>query len=558
VGGAATTGGTGGDASTGTGGQRTGAGGATGADAGSGRFTIFSIGDSTMADYDVVAFPDQRGWGQMFPQFIVGNGVMFSNAARNGRSSKSFYLEGLWTAVKNLITRGDYVLIQFAHNDEADGGIEGPGGVGTAAFGAFHDYLTLYVNEARALGAIPILVTPIVRRYFSRAALTAIGLHDLTGNGIAVGNANYVAAMKDVGALTNTPVIDMTASTEALVEQYGPTNSKNIIYVSTDDTHLQPLGATLFEQLVVKEMISKNILASYLNPAADLVVSPTTLDFGDRYVSTMLDEIVSLTGLTLVPAAGNITITAPTGFLVGTAAAGPFTARLQIPYTGSQLPPINISLRFQPTAVQQYAGSMVIQPDSGNAKSVALAGNGLAVPAGVQESLVYALSGDTGCTSATGFAACAPESFAGLYVKNYAAVGTFPVSQRVSRVNATTPDAWSAEVDINPGRYVQFAVNPLAGRTFTIDAISLDAGAAGGNGMGFRIESSKVTDFSAATVLGNFPANVSNAMTLLSFSPIIALASEETLYLRIYPWYNAAATAKYLCLQSLTIHGTAE
>jgi hypothetical protein len=106
-------------------------------------------------------------------------------------------------------------------------------------------------------------------------------------------------------------------------------------------------------------------------------------------------------------------------------------------------------------------------------------------------------------------------------------------------------------------QYIQFAVSPGAGRTLTVDTISLYAGAAGGSGLGFRIQYSKLGDFSSPMDLGNYPSNVSNAMTLLSFSPIIALGSGETLYLRVYPWYNAVASGKYLCLQTLTLHGTA-
>src|SRR4029077_4168073 len=113
------------------------------------------------------------------------------------------------------------------------------------------------------------------------------------------------------GTMTATPVIDMTASTRTLVEQYGPTDSKSLIYVSIDDTHLQPLGATLFAQLVVQEMISRGLLASHLNPAADLVVSPTALAFGARLVSTVLDKMFSVTGLSLSPASGNVTVTVP-------------------------------------------------------------------------------------------------------------------------------------------------------------------------------------------------------------------------------------------------------
>jgi hypothetical protein len=260
----------------------------------------------------------------------------------------------------------------------------------------------------------------------------------------------------------------------------------------------------------------------------------------------------------LTPDTGNIAVSAPGGFLASATAAGPFGAELQIPYAGGKLPPTNFFVRFQPTAVRAYAGALTVTPPSGSAKSVALTGNGLTAPAGAEESVVYAMTGDTTCSSATGFSACAAERFSGLYVKNYQAVGTFAVSQRISILNATTPDSWPAEIDIDPLRFVEFAVSPTAGRTLVVDGISLFAGAAGGSGMGFRIESSKQADFGTATVLGNFPSNVSNAMSLASFSPVVTLATGETLFVRVYPWYNAVATAKYLCLQTMTVHGTAQ
>jgi hypothetical protein len=162
------------------------------------------------------------------------------------------------------------------------------------------------------------------------------------------------------------------------------------------------------------------------------------------------------------------------------------------------------------------------------------------------------------CSSATGFAACATEALSGLYVKNYAAVGTFSVSQRISILNATTPDSWPAEVDINPTRYVEFAVTTTGGRTLVVDTVSLYAGAAGGNGMGFRIQYSLQSDFGNATDLGNYPTNASNTMTQLSFPSIITVGPTDTLRLRVYPWYKSVAATKYLCLQSLVVHGTAQ
>jgi lysophospholipase L1-like esterase len=521
-----------------------------------GPFSLYTIGDSTMADYDPVTSPNQRGWGQMLRQFLVGDDVTFVNAARNGRSSKSFYEEGLWNGVKTKLEAADYVFIQFAHNDEGADGIEGPDGISTAAFGAFHDYLGKYVDETRAAGALPILVTPVVRRYFSGATLTAVATHDLTGNGTAVGDANYVESMKDVGTTKDVPVIDMTASTKALVEQYGPTDAKAIIYVSTDDTHLQPLGATLFAQLAVQELIAKGIIATHLNPSADLVVSPSSADFGGRFVSTTLDKTFTVTGLSLMPDSGNVAITAPDGFLVSAGTSERFAASTQIAYAGGKLPPTSFSVRFQPPAVQSYMGNVTVSLDSGDSKTIAVTGNGLTAPEGSEESVVYPLTADGSCASATGFATCAPEALSNLYVRNYQAVGSFPVSQRASILNPTTPDSWPADVDMDPTRYIEFAVSPLAGKKLTVDAISMNAGAAGGNGMGFRIQYSTQEDFGAAVELGAYPTNVSNMMTLLSFTPIIAVDTGVTLRVRVFPWNKAVATGKFMCLQTVTVHGT--
>ncbi|MFA6581813.1 MAG: SGNH/GDSL hydrolase family protein, partial [Paludibacter sp.] len=133
--------------------------------------TVYFIGDSTMADYDPAVYPNQRGWGQMFRNFLTGD-ISFVNAARNGRSTRSFYTgsDSLWAGVRTKLKAGDYVFIQFAHNDEKLNGLSDPattGGIATAPWSDFQDYLRKYVNESRRLGATPVLVTPIIRCYFS-------------------------------------------------------------------------------------------------------------------------------------------------------------------------------------------------------------------------------------------------------------------------------------------------------------------------------------------------------------------------------------------------------
>ena len=140
---------------------------------------VHTIGDSTMADY-VENTTRTRGWGEMFQEFFYPE-VEVINYARGGRSSRSFYQEGRWEKVKNNLRKGDYVLIQFAHNDEKEGGKDGADGRGTAPWTTYKSYLEKYVDETRSLGGKPIFVTPIVRRYFQKdGTISPKGCHDLS------------------------------------------------------------------------------------------------------------------------------------------------------------------------------------------------------------------------------------------------------------------------------------------------------------------------------------------------------------------------------------------
>jgi lysophospholipase L1-like esterase len=229
---------------------------------------IFTIGDSTMADYDTVKYSgekEQRGWCQLFPKFL-NDEVTLKNAARNGRSSKSFYKE-VWVKLRNELKPGDYVFIQFGHNDEKQNGLDTDDndstGRGTNPWSLYQKYLKLYVVESRERGAIPILFTPVVRMYFVNGKLTQKAQHNLIEN-VSDTTLNYVTSMKDVALNLSVPLIDMTASTKKLVESYGPDKSKKDLYINTDDTHLKNEGAFQFAKQAAKELKEKGILTKYI------------------------------------------------------------------------------------------------------------------------------------------------------------------------------------------------------------------------------------------------------------------------------------------------------
>ena len=128
--------------------------------------TIFIVGDSTAANKDTSGGKLERGWGQLFQNYFNKNFVVVDNHALNGRSSKSFIDEGQWAKVTKLMKKGDYVLIQFGHNDEkADEARH------TDPGSTFDQYLTKYVTETKNLGGIPVLMSPVVRRNWKNGVL---------------------------------------------------------------------------------------------------------------------------------------------------------------------------------------------------------------------------------------------------------------------------------------------------------------------------------------------------------------------------------------------------
>lgn len=122
--------------------------------------TIYIIGDSTAAEKDISQGQTERGWGMVLQGFF-DEGVRIENHAKNGRSSRSFYSEGLWKQVIDKVKPGDYVIIQFGHNDEKPKP-DRHTDVGTT----FDAHLAQYVLETKAKGATPILMSPVVRRNF--------------------------------------------------------------------------------------------------------------------------------------------------------------------------------------------------------------------------------------------------------------------------------------------------------------------------------------------------------------------------------------------------------
>jgi len=215
------------------------------------KIKIFMAGDSTMSIKETKAYPE-TGWGMPFVYFWDST-VTVVNRAKNGRSTKTFISEGLWKSIYDEIQQGDYVFIQFGHNDESKEKVD--------RYTTPEEYkanLTKFVNETRAKKGIPILITPVSRRKFKNG--TAVETHE-----------EYSPLVKEVAKALNVPLIDLDEKSLELYRQMGEENSKllfnqdapgehpNYPEGKIDNTHFNELGARKIAELVLAELRNMNL-----------------------------------------------------------------------------------------------------------------------------------------------------------------------------------------------------------------------------------------------------------------------------------------------------------
>jgi lysophospholipase L1-like esterase len=215
---------------------------------------VFLVGDSTMADKPLIDNPE-HGWGQMIPAFFTRN-VVFINRAKNGRSTRSFLLEGRWDSVMTAMRPGDYVFIQFGHNDSKK--------EDTSRFadpqGEYKKNLLRFVSDVRRKNGIPVLITPVNRRNF-----------DPLGRFVDK-HGEYPDVVRDVAVKENVPLVDLHARSKAFFSALGDERSKELFLLSVrpnsyaalpngknDNTHFTRKGARTVAKLVTEEIERINL-----------------------------------------------------------------------------------------------------------------------------------------------------------------------------------------------------------------------------------------------------------------------------------------------------------
>lgn len=567
-----------------------------------GTVKVHTCGDSTMAPYDEAATVT-RGWGMYFQQFL--NGVTSVNYARGGRDTRGFYEEAdRWGAVKKNMQPGDYVLIQFAHNDEKNGGMDGYAlkayyeSIGNTAEAAkvdtrgsvptttYKEYLRKYVEETRALGGNPILVAPVCRSYFDGKKIRRNGRHDLgdsfsvlTANGPVSGQSvpesdhsmDYPYQMKMVAEEMNVPFIDLTTATAELYESYGDAKCHEYLFDGDGSTHFNTTGALLVARKCAELMKAQGILADNIVLPTDLTVTPSDGDMGQAYTGQVLTKEFTLNGFGLVPESGTVTITASEGIKIS-ADKTTWVEKLSTDYNASTLvKTFYAQLTLEKAGVTE--GTVTIA--SGDKTIVIpVKATAIVVEGGVPVKAYWRLEKDESC-QLTGPAIVLGQSWSNMYVQRYAcpkggtdASGNYytqypdgiPAGEtpdRKTQRNLLKGDNWpDGEIDDNPERYIDFGLKANIGTELKITNISLYVGGAGGNGMMCHVYYS-TDNYQTRTTIYAPSKMVANTMNGVSSQPVITLKEGEEVHVRIYPWYNGAASGKTICLSDVTIEGMA-
>ena len=541
---------------------------------------VHTLGDSTMAPYDESA-TNTRGWGMYFGNFLT-NGWTSVNYAKGGRDSRGGYNE-LWQNAKNNVEAGDYVLIQFAHNDGKYNGIDNlelqayytangdasnaaavkSDGRGTTPSTTYKECLTQIVNAVKAKGAIPVLVSAVCRCYFgSDNKITRPGRHDL-GNkydaivdgvlktGLSISESDhtydYSYQMQQLATELGVQFIDMTTATKNLYESYGTYDKCYSALFDkgseTDNTHYNLTGALMAARLCAQLMKDAGILTDDIVVPTDLSFNPATSDMGDVYVGQSATKELTLSGLGLEPSTGEVAVTASEGILLSVDKQN-WQSSLSVSYESGTLIK-TIYAKVSATAVGVVNGT--VTATLGDKTAVAnVTMNAIELGGGDPFTVKWALtSNDDPVVDGNATAAAVKVEGMVKYSNN---------SQKGIMVSTSEGGAWVKAEDDSPNQYVQFTVTAPEGKKLDINHIAMKVGGHGGSGMRCHVYYSTDGFVTRTTIYA--PASMaSGVMNEVDATPVIKLEEGDQLQIRVYPWYTGNATGKWLCISDVEVGG---
>lgn len=557
---------------------------------------VHTIGDSTMAEYDENT-TDKRGWSMYLGSFFDPAFVTVNNRGKSGSDTRGFYTgAAYWASVKSQMSAGDYLIIQFAHNDEGTvtygmdnleyaaycqaKGLPAPTDArGTNPQTTYRDYLRLFIDEARALGVNPVLAGPICRAYFQGNAIRRNGQHDLGDkfskieNGVLYENQSlptgdstmsYVKAMKVVAAEKNVPFIDLTEATRELYLSYGETQCLSLLFCEGDKTHTNAMGGNLIARAAAQLLKNAGVLAEYITIPTDITANPNSIEIGDTYCGVAQNKEFLLTGYGLEPAAGTVALSATANLLISLDKET-YAATANASYSGGSM---FQKVYVRATYTQGGEQSDTVYITSGeHVTAVPVSANAISLDGGASVSATWAINarpvpdpvveGPISAAFTMSNMACMD------YSKNYFTDGEetgIVLARFHNSANGSSRTPWPAgEIDENASRYLDFAITAPKAMEVRITGIAMEITADATSTMCYHINTGLGDDFTGVTTVAERRNMPNRAIEHVSLTPTITIPAGETLHVRILPWHDHGEVkdSKYICLRNVVISGQA-
>ena len=565
-----------------------------------GAIKVHTIGDSTMAEYDE-STTDKRGWGMYLGSFFDPSFVTVNNRGKSGADTRGFYTgAAYWPSVKSQMSAGDYLLIQFAHNDEGnDSNLAGLDNLEYAAYckekglpaptdargtnpqTTYRDFLRLFIDEARELGVNPVLVGPICRAYFSGNNITRKGQHDLGDkfakieNGEVLKNQSvpasdlsmsYVEAMRIVAAEKNVPFIDLTEATRQLYLSYGESQCLSLLFCTGDKTHTNAMGGNLVARAAAQLLKNEGVLAEYINIPTDITANPNAINIGETYCSVPQNKEFLLTGYGLEPAAGTVNLSASANLLISLDKEN-YASTAQVSYEGGSM--------FQKVFIRaNYAtGGLhfdTVYATSGEHKvAVPVSAMAIALDGGADVSAFWAIGakpvpapvveGPISAEFTMSQMACIDYNAA----KNYFVDGdetNIILARFHNSADGSSRTPWPAgEIDENASRYLDFAITAPAAMDVRITRIAMEIASDGTSTMCYHLNTGFGDEFTGVTTIYEKRNMTSRVIEHVDLTPTLTIPAGEVLHVRILPWhdYGEVKDSKYIGLRNVRIEGMA-
>lgn len=554
---------------------------------------VHTIGDSTMAEYDE-STTDKRGWCMYLGSFFDPAFVTVNNRGKSGADTRGFYTgAAYWPSVKSQMSAGDYLIVQFAHNDEGTitNGLDNgelleycktinpdttlSDARGTNPQTTYRDYLRLYIDEARALNVTPILVAPICRAYFSNGDISRAGQHDLgdkyskiengqllTNQSLPAGDStmSYVHAMREVAKEKNVAFIDLTEATRVLYLSYGADQCLNLLFCAGDKTHTNAMGGNLIARAAAKMLKEAGILAEYIDIPTAISANPTELNMGETYSGVQQNREILLTGFDLTPASGTVSLAA-TGDITLSTDKENYAATASVSYEGGSI--------FQKIYVRATYMSAGDKADTITITSGALSltvpviASVISLDGGSAVSATWALDAIPVADAVVEGPVSAAFTMSNMCANNYQSgfsIGDDTNASMIRFHNGETKTAWPAgEIDENASRYLDFAITAPATLEVRITNISMDIAAHSTSTMCYHINTGFGDGFTDVTTIAE-KVNMTNLIAeQLALTPTLSIPAGETLHVRVLPWHEAGEekSGKYICVKNVKIEGLA-